>query len=181
MEPPPATIPRRSGTDSVRGSLCSLERLSPRWSEANSVAPCTTYGITTSAAPAARTTGTADSISTLSALAAGTADSISTTTTLPTYSSLASRGSARTGPLSGAVVGASRKIARLGISATTADRSRASSACGGLTTGAADRNPAGGASISPVTAYSTSTATVLVAGLSRWWNGLPHRRHSRRA
>ena len=116
--------------------------------------------------------------------AAGTAsatDSISTTTTLPTYRSLASRGSARTALLSVAVVGSSRKIARLGISATTADRSRASSACGGLTTGAADRNPAGGASISPVTAHSTSTATVLVAGLSRWWNGLPHCRHSRRA
>jgi hypothetical protein len=92
-------------------------------SEANSVASCTTYSIATSAAPAARTTGTADGIPTLAAGTASATDSISTTTTLPTYSSLASRGSARTTPLSVAVVGGSRKIARLGISATTADRS----------------------------------------------------------
>jgi hypothetical protein len=95
-------------------------------SEANSIASCTAYGVTTPAAPAASTTGTTDGIPTLSALPAGTAsatDSISTTTTLPTYRSLASRGSARTAPLSVAVVGSSRRIARLGISATTADRS----------------------------------------------------------
>jgi hypothetical protein len=102
-------------------------------------------------------------------------------TTLPTYRSLASHRSARTALLSVAVVGSSRRIARLGISATTADRSRASSASSGLTTGAADRNPTSGASISPLTAYSTSTTMVLVASLSRWWNGLPHCRHSRRA
>jgi hypothetical protein len=150
-------------------------------SEANSIASCTAYGVTTPAAPAASTTGTTDGIPTLSAGTASATDSISTTTTLPTYRSLASHGSARTAPLSVAVIGSSRRIARLGISATTADRSRASSASSGLTTGAADCNPTGGASISPLTAHSTRTATVLVAGLSRWWSGLPHRRHSRRA